>query len=515
MTSSRPVPARALAALVLVAASSPSSSTPVAISNTVLRRDMLGRVVNAHDGGLYRFSASGLFWQYGTVYEDCVQAGPVCDGKCGYLGNVFAAYSSPDLATWTLESANVLPELSNDNDHISYWEANVGFNAATSMYVMLYWSGHFGFVNASVAVAMAPSPAGPFLNAAPIAMRGATVISDTVALFVDDDGTAYARYNTRDAPLRHVVEKLAPDWLSSSGEHATIFSKQQFPWYDGGGMWKREQTYYVMLSFDCCFCSWGSDALVFTAPAPLGPWAPQAPRAAARAAAQRLLPLPRIGGVACVFDGDWSGVLGNASVGPPNLRLLLEGGNALQVSGAVSTTGVYHPENASVVFAAFPGYGRVLVGAVSAFAGSDDSCSRIDWLDYTPEHSFWCRHPDCGAAPVQPSNFTNEVNACADGRNPPATIADMNINPCSQDNVFGLNFTVPAQQFAVAVLLGVSLASRGGPADGAYLFYGEHFKSAADGLKSHDLQAWVPLTFDSEGRVEAMRWLDNFTLYVS
>ena len=188
-----------------------SAQTPVTVSNTALRIDTQGRVVNAHDGGLYVFG--GRFWLYGTVYEDCVQAGAVCDGRCGYFGNVFAAYSSPDLQTWQLESANVLPALSRDNAAVSYWEANVGFNAATSTYVMLYWSGHFGFVNASVAVATSASPAGPFEPAAPIAMRGASVISDTVALFVDDDGQAYARYNTRDAPLRHVVERLAPDWL--------------------------------------------------------------------------------------------------------------------------------------------------------------------------------------------------------------------------------------------------------------------------------------------------------------
>ena len=68
----------------------------------------------------------------------------------------------------------------------------------------------------------------------------------------------------------------------------------------GGGMFRRGDIYYVMLSFDCCcewshttdnkviiaehviyvlscatVCQWGSDALVFVAPSPLGPWAPQ------------------------------------------------------------------------------------------------------------------------------------------------------------------------------------------------------------------------------------------------
>ena len=496
-----------------------SAQTPVTVSNTALRRDTQGRVVNAHDGGLYVFG--GRFWLYGTVYEDCVQAGAVCDGRCGYFGNVFAAYSSPDLQTWQLETANVLPALSRDNAAVSYWEANVGFNAATSTYVMLYWSGHFGFVNASVAVATSASPAGPFEPAAPIAMRGASVISDTVALFVDDDGQAYARYNTRDAPLRHVVERLAPDWLSSTGESGVIFEKQDFPWYDGGGMFKRGSVYFVMLSFDCCFCSWGSDALVFTAPSPLGPWSPQrqaAPRARARVLPLSM-PLPQLGlqasgaaaaAATCNFTGPWSGVLSGEPVGPPNLALRQDGA-AVHVSGAVETDAVFHADNSSIVFPAFPGYGQ-LVGRVSAFDGSGDPCSRIDWVDYKPAGSFWCRSPDCEPTPVPPANWTNEVNACADGRNPPESVASMYINPCSQDDVYGLNFTVPAQQFGVSTLPGVS-ATPGGERT-VFLFFGEHFKSAADGLKSHDLQTWIPLSFDGEGRLVEMENLDNFTLYL-
>jgi hypothetical protein len=133
----------------------------------------------------------------------------------------------------------------------------------------------------------ARAAAGPFVPAPPIVARGGAIISDTVALWVDEfgDGAAYVRYNTRDAPLRHMVERLAEDWraVDTAYEPAQIFAKQDFPWYDGGGMWRSGSRVYAMLSFDCCFCDWGSDALVFSAPSPLGPWAPQpsAPAAAA------------------------------------------------------------------------------------------------------------------------------------------------------------------------------------------------------------------------------------------
>ncbi|CAF4552635.1 unnamed protein product, partial [Didymodactylos carnosus] len=89
---------------------------------------------------------------------------------------------------------------------------------------------------------------------------------------VDDDNTAYVRYNTRDAPLKHVVEKLSPDWMTSTGQFSIIFEKQDYPWYDGGGMFKRKGIYYTMLSFDCCFCQWGSDARTFASTDILGNW---------------------------------------------------------------------------------------------------------------------------------------------------------------------------------------------------------------------------------------------------
>ena len=366
--------------------------------------DTRGQRVNAHDGSLVR--VNGTFYLFGTVYEACVQPGPVCDGRCGYVGNVFAAYASPTMAngSWELLSDNILPALKTDNTRVSYWEANVNFNRHTGLWVMVYWSGHYGFHTRFVAVATARSPAGPFVNQRPLAVAGAqTLVSDTVALWVDEDAatgqqTAYLRYNTFSVPRRHVVERLDAAWLHTTGDLGVIFAKPDFPWYDGGGMFWRGATYYAMLSFDCCFCQWGSDALVFTAPAALGPWTPQ------RAAA----------------------------------------------------------------------------------------------LD---------------AAPVPPANWTNEVNPCADGRKPPATVPDFHINPCSQADVQGTNFTVPAQQFGVATLPGVRLAGSADPGP-LLLYFGENFRSAPDGLKAHDLQTWIPLAFDAAGRLARMAMLPSFTIEV-
>lgn len=113
---------------------------------------------------------------YGTVYEDCVQAGPECTPPCGYTPNTFSLYTSPDLVNWTFVTADILPAMKADNTHVDYWmvgcgciwaimslertpltwllanhgdwpcvmKPNVAFNAQTRTYVMQYWSSTCG-----------------------------------------------------------------------------------------------------------------------------------------------------------------------------------------------------------------------------------------------------------------------------------------------------------------------------------------------------------------------------------
>ena len=497
------------------------------LSNVAPRLDVNGVIVNAHSGGLYRFPRDApspdLFYLYGTKYPMCHQNGHICEQGCGYYNNSFVVYTSPDLETWTLAAPSLLALP--DAASVEYDEANVGWNRATGDYVMSFWSGHFGFVNNSIAMARARSATGPFVAAPDIVVRGASVISDTVALWVDEfgDGAAYVRYNTRDAPLRHMVERLTADWrtVDVEFEPAQIFAKPDFPWYDGGGMWRLGSKVYVQLSFDCCFCDWGSDALVFSAPSPLGPWTPQGAPAAARRTPMllELPPLPPAtrdggggggGGGACDLSGAWSGSLGGAPIAPANL-FLAQAGAAVAVTGAVTTTATYFAANASIVFDHFPGMEVPLVGAVGAFPGSDDACSLLRWLPpYSPSGSFWCRFPSCAPPIVPPANWSNEVNFCADGEQPPAHVADMTINPCSQSNVSGSAFTVPAQQFNVITLRNDS----GGGGPPAVLYYGERFRSAASGKKGEDFSYMASLQFDAEGNVLSMQFVQEFTLEV-
>ena len=209
-----------------------------------MRLDIYGTPVNSHSGGIYRFN--GVFYLYGTAYQNCTQGQSICNlhNMCGFYDNRFVVYSSPDLGAWTLLNDNLVPEINHDADHVEYDEVNVGFNEPTQEYVMTFWSAHNGFQNSNISMARSKTPGGPFMVAADVKLQGSTVTSDTAGLFIDFDNSAYIRVNTRDLPFRHMVEKLDPTWSFSTGQYAEIFSKQTFPWYDGGGMFRRGDVYY-------------------------------------------------------------------------------------------------------------------------------------------------------------------------------------------------------------------------------------------------------------------------------
>jgi hypothetical protein len=231
--------------LIFILLLSVTFATQITLYNSKPRLDVTGQIVNAHDGCLVQFNST--YYIYGTVYENCHQPEPVCNGVCGYLNNTFALYTSNDLVSWKLITKNILPDISKDCDKINYWSPNVAYNPITKKFFMTFWSGHFGFKDSQVGIATSNNPTDPFMLQKPIRMKGASIISSTVGLFVSSKGTAYIRYNTRDPPLRHVIEQLTPDWMETTGHFASIYVKNDYPWYEGGGMFERNGNYYTML----------------------------------------------------------------------------------------------------------------------------------------------------------------------------------------------------------------------------------------------------------------------------
>jgi hypothetical protein len=112
------------------------------------------------------------------------------------------------------------------------------------------------------------TPGGPFeLRASNVAVKYSPGGDNT--LYVDDDGEAYVAYTSHPTGVRISVERLTPDFLSSTNQSSGAFGPQSV---EAPAMWKRSGVYYVAFGPTCCYCTKGSDVAVYAADAPLGPY---------------------------------------------------------------------------------------------------------------------------------------------------------------------------------------------------------------------------------------------------
>jgi hypothetical protein len=258
MTSLRPT--LSLLVLLFVAACLPaansSAQTPkfraVTIQNTTPRVDTDGNAVDAHDGCL-RFYA-GRYYLYGTAY-----------GKtAGYtINSRYRVYSSADLEHWTFEG-----ELLKAPPDGVYYRPYVAYNQTTHKYVLWYnwypklWEGQDG-------VAVSDTPMGPFtIVNTHVALSQAKDHPGDGSLFVDDDNTAYFIYTTIDQHHSIRVERLAPDFLSSTGQVSGVLGVG----CEAPSLFRRGASYYALFDETCCFCTEGSGARVLVASNPMGPY---------------------------------------------------------------------------------------------------------------------------------------------------------------------------------------------------------------------------------------------------
>ena len=62
----------------------------------------------------------------------------------------------------------------------------------------------------------------------------------------------------------HVLEELAPDFLSTTGRYATLLTRPARPMLEGGGMVSSGGRTYYVTGADCCQCPQGADAQAFS-----------------------------------------------------------------------------------------------------------------------------------------------------------------------------------------------------------------------------------------------------------
>ena len=229
-----------------------SSYIKATIHNDEPRYDSKGEIVDAHDGNLQFFD--GRYYLYGTAY-----------GKtAGFsINNRFRVYSSADLEHWEYEG-----ELIKEPANGVYYRPYVVYNATTRKYV-LWYNWYPKLWNGQVGVATSDGPTGPFTIVDPnVHLSQASDHPGDGSLFVDEDKTAYFVYTVIDQDHAIRVERLAPDYLSSTGETSQILAKG----CEAPSMFRHDKNYFVLFDSACCFCMKGSGARVFRSLSPLGPY---------------------------------------------------------------------------------------------------------------------------------------------------------------------------------------------------------------------------------------------------
>lgn len=260
MSRARAVPL--LSALFIVAgalASGPGRALTVTINNTTPRRDISGRILDAHDGTLRHFG--GRFYLYGTHYGDTNGLGKT---------NYFVCYSSTDLIHWRYEG-----KLLRDPPPRTYYRPHVEFNARDREYVLWYNADN------EYGVAVSHRPQGPFRIINPdVKLKYSGEGVGDFGLFVDSNGVGYIAYvGLVSGPLethpvarpkhhRISVERLAPDYLSSTYRNSGFVAGN----VESPALFERAGVYYLLFDNTCAFCTTGSGARVYTSHAPLGPY---------------------------------------------------------------------------------------------------------------------------------------------------------------------------------------------------------------------------------------------------
>ena len=198
-----------------------------------------------------------------TGCSTCCFTQPPGLDPCVYTANhTVVAYRTPDFSTFTPLGAVLPPSARRPGVE---FRPQVILCPATGTYVMWYEDRWTGGVNGGYAVAHATSPAGPFVT-----------VSDSVKLpglgrVGDYDIFTDSKTNTS----WHVRTGLTIVPLASNcsaPEENAVATEIRNMGVEGPAMFQRGGIYYLLVGVACCACKGGSNVIVYTAPAPAGPW---------------------------------------------------------------------------------------------------------------------------------------------------------------------------------------------------------------------------------------------------
>ena len=113
-----------------------------------------------------------------------------------------------------------------------------------------------------------PSKTGPFTDVNP-AVNVSLNPGGDFSLMIDQDQVAYVIYTSHVTGVRMVVERLTRDYLYATGQVSNVFGPAPV---EAPALFRANDRYYAIFGHTCCYCLAGSNALVYTAPSPLGPY---------------------------------------------------------------------------------------------------------------------------------------------------------------------------------------------------------------------------------------------------
>jgi hypothetical protein len=249
----------------------------VVLSNLALPVDTAGNALLTGEATLVQ--SSGVWYLYtnnwgGCPGVDCCTMGkcaaccfsppsPAYPDACVYTANhSVVVYATTDFETWSF--GGVALPVSTRRAGTEFRPQVIPPSPTRSTWLMWYedrWTE--GKTNPGYALATSATPFGPFVTADDtVVIPGQGRVGD-YDLFVDEDGTCY-----------HVRTGITVVQLNSSCTGPSEVAPYELPngGVEGPSMFKRGGLYYLLVGLGCCACKGGSNVVVYTASAPLGPF---------------------------------------------------------------------------------------------------------------------------------------------------------------------------------------------------------------------------------------------------
>ena len=221
----------------------------------------------------------------------------------------------------------------------------------------------------------------------------------------------------------------------------------------------------------CCYCGAGSRVSVYTAPSALGPYTKQpGPPLGEPAPAPALAAPPAANGTITVESAVFAANCGKA--------VDLTAAAAAACDGAANCS-----------------YAVCLCGTAGCPAGTPGCIADPDYGCAKALASSWRCSGDAPApAPPRAAAIPPEANGVwAEISCFPAPPAPPRPFGSQQTDIFFYFDSAGEKQF---------------------MYVGDHWQSAPDGLKSHDFTVWAPIVFDANGTASSPGFLDSFTVDV-